>query len=163
VSSLVAAFAFDGAIRSSVLALKYEGLRAMAPVLGGEMATRWGTRRKLPDAVVPIPLHRSRLRSRGYNQAELLAGPVSELLERPIRSDLLRRIIDSPAQAGASDETERAKRVSGVFGASSDVADLHILLVDDVATTTSTINSAAQTLLDAGAWGVSALVLAREL
>jgi competence protein ComFC len=163
VSSLVAAFAFDGAIRSSIHALKYDGLRAVAPALGDEMADRWGTRRKLPDVVLPIPLHRSRLRSRGYNQSELLARPVSARLGVPMDTGLLRRVVDTPSQAAATDEAERAKRVKGVFEAVGEVKDLHFLLIDDVATAGSTINSAAHTLLDAGAWGVSALVLAREL
>lgn len=163
ISSLIAVFAFDGAIRSAVHALKYDGLRSIAPALGEEMASRWGDRRKAPDATVPVPLHRSRLRARGYNQAELLARPVAAHLGAPSRTDLLRRVVNSPSQAGAKDEAERAKRVRGVFEASPDVEGLHILLVDDVATTGSTINSAAKTLLDAGAWGVSAIVLAREL
>ena len=127
------------------------------------MASRWGDRRKVPDATVPVPLHRSRLRARGYNQAELLARPVAAHIGAPLRTDLLRRVVDSPSQAGAMNEAERAERVRGVFEASPRVEGLHILLVDDVATTGSTINSAAQTLLDAGAWGVSAIVLAREL
>ena len=127
------------------------------------MASRWGGRRRTPDIIVPIPLHRSRLRSRGYNQAELLAGPVAARLEVPVRTDILRRVVDSPSQAGAKDETERARRVRNIFAADAGVAGQHILLIDDVATTGSTINSAASALLDGGAWGVSALVLAREL
>ena len=163
VSSLIASFAFDGAIRSAVHSLKYEGLRAISPILSEEMGSRWGDRRKTPDVIVPIPLHRSRSRSRGYNQAELLAGPVAARLEVPMSTDLLRRVVDSPSQAGAKDEAERARHVRGIFSADAAVKDQHILLIDDVATTGSTINSAASTLLDAGAWGVSALVLAREL
>ena len=163
VSSLVATFAFDGAIRSAVHSLKYEGLRAISPILSDQMVSRWGDRRKTPDVVVPIPLHRSRLRSRGYNQAELLAGPVTTHLEVPLRTALLRRVVDSPSQASARDEAERARRVRGIFAADAGGKDRHILLVDDVATTGSTINSAASALLDAGAWGVSALVLARKL
>lgn len=163
VSSLVAVFAFDGAIRSAVHALKYDGLRAIAPALGEEMASRWGNRRKVPDVTVPVPLHRSRLRARGYNQAELLARPVGALIGTPLRTDLLRRVVDSPPQAGATNESVRVSRVRRVFEASPDVVGLHILLIDDVATTGSTINSAARALLDAGAWGVTALVLAREL
>ncbi|MDA1257018.1 MAG: phosphoribosyltransferase family protein [Chloroflexi bacterium] len=143
--------------------MKYDGLRSIAPALGDEMALRYGGRRKAPDAVVPVPLHRARLRSRGYNQAELLARPVAAETGAPLRTDLLRRVIDSPSQAAALDETERAERVRFAFEARPDVTGLHILLVDDVATTGSTINSAARTLLDSGAWGVSALVLAREL
>ena len=163
VSSLIAVFAFDGAIRSAVHALKFEGLTSIAPGLSEEMASRWGNRRKTPDVTVPVPLHRSRLRSRGYNQAELLARPVADLIGAPLRTDLLRRIAGSPPQSGARDEAERAARMLGAFEAAPGVDGLHILLVDDVTTTGSTINSAAQTLLDAGAWGVSALVLAREL
>lgn len=163
VSALVATFAFGGAIRTAVHALKYDGLRSIAPVLGEEMASRWGNRRKMPDAIVPVPLHRSRLRSRGYNQAELLARPVAAVIGVPLETSFLRRVVDSPSQAAATNEAERTRRVRNVFEAHADVEGLHILLVDDVATTGSTTNSAARTLLDSGAWGVSALVLAREL
>lgn len=163
VSSLIAVFAFDGAIRSAIHALKYDGLRSIAPALSEEMASRWGDRRKVPDATVPVPLHRSRLRARGYNQAELLARNVAAHTGAPLRTDLLRRVVDSPSQASSVGEAERAARVRDAFKAVAAVDGLHILLIDDVATTGSTINSAAQTLLEAGAWGVSALVLAREL
>ena len=118
------------------------------------------------SGVITVPaqdLHRAKLKSRGYNQSELLARPVAAHIEVQLRPDLLDRVIDSPSQAGATDEVERAKRVRDVFEAAAGVEGLHILLIDDVATTGSTINSAAQTLLDAGAWGVSALVLGREL
>ncbi|MCH8235514.1 MAG: ComF family protein [Chloroflexi bacterium] len=162
-SSLIAVFAFDGAIRSAIHALKYDGLRSIAPALSVEMAARWGDRRKVPDATVPVPLHRSRLRARGYNQAELLARNVAAHTGAPLRTDLLRRVVDSPSQASSVGEAERAGRVRDAFKAGAAVDGLHILLIDDVATTGSTINSAAQTLLEAGAWGVSALVLAREL
>ena len=97
------------------------------------------------------------------HQAALLAGPVATSLEVQLRTDLLRRVVDSPSQAGAKDEAERARHVRGIFVAGTGVKDQYVLLIDDVATTGSTIISAASALLDAGAWGVSALVLAREL
>ncbi len=162
-ASLVAVFAFDGAVRAAVHALKYDGVRGLIPLLGAEMMAAYGARRARPDAVVPVPLHRRRLRERGYNQAALLARPIAEALGAPVVPGLLERIIDTPRQVVATNEAERARQVAGAFLAGESARGRSVLLVDDVCTTASTLNSAARALRDAGAARVSALVLAREL
>ena len=80
---VTAVFQFEGAIRDAVHALKYRDLRAIAPTLGKELAEAVHSRHRNIDVVVPVPLHRRRLRSRGYNQAELLARPVAARIGAP--------------------------------------------------------------------------------
>ncbi len=119
--------------------------------------------RLVPDAIVPVPLHARRERSRGYNQAALLARPLADLLEAPVEGHLLRRTVDNRPQVESRAESARSRNVSGIFEAAQNVRDKRILLVDDVATTGSTLNECARTLRKAGARRVDAIVLAKEI
>lgn len=164
VDRLVAAYQYDGAVREAIHALKYEGLRAVAPELGRLMADVPALRRMEVDIVVPVPVHPSRLRSRGYNQSELLAKEVARRLSLPLDARAARRVRNSPPQARTPDERQRARQVEGAFeGAPDRVSGKRVLLVDDVATTCSTLNACAGALKTAGAVSVAAVVLAREV
>lgn len=94
------------------------------------------------DFIVPVPLHSKKLRSRGYNQAEIIAHGISEATEIPVISNNLIRVVFNPTQTKRT-KTERWKNVKGIF----DIIDeslfegKHILLVDDVITTGSTIEA----------------------
>ena len=117
---------------------------------------------KLPgDTLVPVPLHPRRLRSRGYNQSQLLARAAGKLLDIPVREDLVKRAKDSPPQVDARTSEQRRANVAGSFEASDEVEGLSVLLVDDVATTGSTLIACADALKDAGAASVWGLALAR--
>ena len=111
---------------------------------------------------MPVPLHRRRLRSRGYNQSHLLAKVVGKLLDMPVRQELLMRAKDLPPQVEVRSSEERRANVAGSFAAASGVEGLSILLVDDVATTGSTLFACAAALKEAGAASVWGLVLARD-
>ncbi len=164
VDRLIAAYQYDGAIREAIHALKYEGLRAVAPDLGGLMAEVPALHRMEVDVVVPVPVHPSRLRSRGYNQSELLAKEVAKRLSLPLDARAARRIRNSPPQARTPDEHQRARQVEGAFeGVPDRMSGRRVLLVDDVATTCSTLNACAGALKAAGAVWVAAIVLAREV
>jgi ComF family protein len=117
----------------------------------------------VPDAVVPVPLHRLRELERGYNQAEMLGRGVAEALGVPVDASLLSRPSPTRSQTRLS-RTDRWKNVSGAFavppGADGQVAGRTLLLVDDVLTTGSTAVAAAQTLLAAGAARVMLATLA---
>ena len=142
--------------------MKYRGWRAVAPGLGGLLAG-YLEKHKLPGEVfVPVPVYSRRLRSRGYNQSNLLAREAGKLLELPVREDLLKRANDSLPQVEARSREHRRANVAGSFQASADVVGMSILLVDDVATTGSTLSACADALKDAGAASVWGLVLARE-
>ena len=160
---MVAAYQMDGPIRSAVHALKYEGLTAIAPVLGGLLNDVYALDRLEVDFIVPVPLHSRRMRERGFNQAELLAGPVAAVRGLPIRTDVLKRVRNTEPQVATAGERERIASMRGAFVASGDLEGADMLLVDDVVTTTSTVNSAASALKAAGAGRVAVLALAREL
>ena len=160
---LIAVFQMGGAIRDAVLGLKYNDLRAVAPVLAEQMASHPSAGRLTLDAVLPVPLHPSRLRSRGYNQSELLARGVARQLDRPLDARSLRRRVNTPPLAKGVSEPERHAAMRGAFAVSGEMTGRRVLIVDDVATTCATLNACAAALKQAGAAYVAALVLAREI
>ena len=149
-------------MRESIHALKYRGIRAAADILSGLMAEYIRRNPVSVDVVVPTPLHVQRIRSRGYNQSALLARGIGLRLVLPIREDLLTRTANSPPQVEAQTRDERRNNVTGSFACLEDASGLTILLIDDVATTGSTLSECALVLKDAGASKVYALTLARD-
>jgi len=114
-----------------------------------------------PEALVPIPLHRARLRQRGYDQALELAKPMGRALHVPVRDDLLRRVRATAAQS-ERDAAARRRNMRGAFAVVPGVAlPRHIALVDDVMTTGATLHAAARALRRAGVERVDAWVCAR--
>jgi ComF family protein len=113
---------------------------------------------------MPVPLHRTRLRSRGFNQALLLAYGISERFGVPLCYDNLARIRPTRPQVELT-VRERAENVRGAFGLQrpGEVAERKVLLIDDVFTTGATMNECARVLKDAGAASVTVLTLARTL
>ena len=157
-SLCICAFAYESAVRQLIHHLKYHSNATVAPLLGLHMcaalldapATRdW-------DAGVPVPLHPSKLRLRGYNQAELLAQEITGCFGLSLRTDLLLRVKATISQTKRSAE-ERRSIMQGVFEAVPAVAGLSILLVDDVLTTGATATACAEALLSAGAKDVTLL------
>jgi ComF family protein len=116
------------------------------------------------DAVVPVPLDRSRLRERGYNQAELIARPLARLLGIPFRSYLLVRTRPRPNQLRLT-RRERWETVRGAYATCNTAAvdNLRVLLVDDVFTTGATLDACSRALKGAGAAQVVGLTVARAL
>lgn len=114
-----------------------------------------------PDALVPVPLHPSRLRERGYNQALELARPLGRTLGIPVRRDLLLRIRATAPQSRL-DAGARAANLRDAFEVPlHHEVPAHVALVDDVMTTGATLHAAADALLDAGVDRVDAWVCAR--
>jgi ComF family protein len=113
------------------------------------------------DLVLPVPLSKPRRRERGYNQAGLIARPLALALGLPYVPKALARCRDTRSQVGLSRE-QRRQNVNGVFQAGSEqVRDRRVLLIDDVATTGSTLSAAAGALLASGASQVYAFTAAR--
>lgn len=115
------------------------------------------------DVIIPVPLHFSRLQSRGYNQSELLAAGLAERLDRRIDTVSFSRTRNTPQQARLSLE-ERVKNVEGAFRVERKewIKGRTVLLVDDVTTSMSTLNCCAKALKDAEAKAVWCLTLARR-
>lgn len=162
---LIAASVYAGTARKAILALKFEGQRRVARSLGELLAAAVREAGERPDVIVPVPLHHSRLRARGYNQAELLARRCARLLGIPCRTDVLVRTRATPPQVGLS-LVDRRRNIAGAFALAggSRAAALTgqcIALLDDVATTSSTLDAAATALRGAGPAAILGLAVAR--
>lgn len=114
-----------------------------------------------PDALVPVPLHAARLRTRGYDQALELARPVARALGLPLLREVLQRTRPTTAQTRL-DAVERRRNLKAAFAVTPGTPlPGHVALVDDVMTTGATLESAARTLRRAGIARVDAWVCAR--
>lgn len=113
--------------------------------------------------ILPIPLHRQRLRWRGFNQALEIGKIISLLLKIPLKEDILFRQKDTKPQVGLKEEKEKKKNIEGVFKIENKdkIQDKKIILLDDVATTLSTIEEAAKVLKENGVKEVWGLAIAK--
>lgn len=139
-------------VSGAVYRFKYNNKRSYAGIFAEELARRYGEQLKIwkIDEIIPIPLHSSRKRKRGYNQAELIAQELSVLTGIPCRSDVLFRIKKTKPQKELDDE-ERKRNLTGAFAVSGIWrAPQNILLIDDIYTTGSTMERAAKMLKMAG-------------
>jgi ComF family protein len=115
------------------------------------------------ELIVPVPLGRKRLKERGYNQVGLIAFPLALAMNIKYSPKALSRDRETRTQVGLT-KLERQSNVLGAFRAKKDLVAGHkILLIDDVATTGSTLSSCAEALCTAGAQDVFALTVARAL
>jgi ComF family protein len=161
---------YTGNLRKAILQLKFHGREFLANRLGEFLAQAFKALSEPDSAIVaPVPLHASRRRQRGFNQAELLARGLVRWLRRKERfeglqfvADLLRRTRATLPQVGLS-VSARRQNVSGVFSVARPerVRNRTIVLVDDVMTTGATLSACAAALKRAGASRVLALSLAR--
>lgn len=156
----VTLYEHDLSVRAAVLALKFGGdaWRGRGMGLLFLHAKRYVDELDI-DCIVPVPLHRRRLVTRGYNQAERIARGVSAALGIPVKTTLLRRVSHNPAQAQSSEEERRNRE--NPFAARGGTCQ-RIMLVDDVITTGTTLAQAAQTLVDAGHQTQLMLAVARQ-
>lgn len=113
--------------------------------------------------IIPVPLHISREKHRGFNQAELIARTVGAILTLPLQTDVMIRTRSTKPQTGTHSKKDRESNLKGAFQVINPAAieDKNILLVDDVITSGATISEATATLKDSGAKKVIAFVLAR--
>ena len=162
VDGIRAPFILDGVVRRAVHRLKYGNLRAAAPQLGRIMGEHLMSHKIPGQLVVPVPLHPARLRQRGYNQSELLAKGVARTAGFPLGKQLLTRTKNTPPQVASQGREQRRSNVDGSFQCQADLSGVSLILIDDVATTGSTLSACAAALKTAGATSVHALVLARE-
>jgi ComF family protein len=117
---------------------------------------------ELPDYIVPMPLHAKRLRERGFNQAVEIARRVSKSTHVPLFADACQRIRDTPSQTQLPWK-EREKNIRGAFACKADFSRKHVVILDDVMTTGTSVNELAKLLRTHGATYVSAWVVARTL
>lgn len=151
---------YTGVGKEIVHALKYKGYTGVVERLAIPLMLGVLDARERFDVVAPVPLHRSRRRRRGFNQAELLARAIAERINAPVSGTLqvVRRTRDQVELSA----TQRRANVSGAFRAGASVWG-RVLLIDDVFTTGATMSACAESLLRAGAREVHALSLCRTV
>jgi ComF family protein len=155
---------YDETARRLVHRLKYGDRVELARALGGMMARAGAELMLDADVIVPVPLHRSRLWWRRFNQAMALAGALSRTSGVPCDPFLLARVKRTRSQVGLT-RTQRGDNLQGAFRVPADakphLAGKRVLLVDDVVTTGATANACSRALLRAGAESVDVLSFAR--
>jgi len=156
---------YEGTLRDAIHELKYQSKLPVVGELAQLMISFAGSHQRLMknvELVIPIPIHYTRERRRGFNQAEALAAPLAAALGLPMPHNVLVRTRPTKSQVDLEGE-ERRLNVLDAFGVTRPklVSGRVVLLVDDVLTTGSTADSAAQALLNAGAIEVRVLTLAR--
>jgi ComF family protein len=120
----------------------------------------WYQAEPLPDILLPMPLHDSRMQQRGYNQALEIAKPLAKACRMALDQNGIRRIKATQAQSGLSAK-ERAANLAGAFQAQTTYQDLRVAILDDVVTTGHTVNALANCLKQAGALDIHIWCVAR--
>ncbi|MGH7398868.1 MAG: ComF family protein [Candidatus Rokuibacteriota bacterium] len=150
--------------REALHALKFRGRRALAAPLGDLLteAVEGRLPAGLPELLLPVPLHPTRERERGFNQASLVARRIGRAWNRSVRNDVLVRPratrsqteLDAPARRGNVRNAFRLRRPQAIVGR-------HVVLVDDILTTGATLSECARCLREGGASTVGVLTVAR--
>jgi len=141
-----------GEIKKSIYRLKYKNRREYARTYGQEIVKQYEhwIRQRGIQAIIPIPLHAARKRQRGYNQAELIAKEIGRQMNIPVYTQVLKRSLHTKPQKNLDDK-ERKNNLKKAFKiAENDVKLRHVLLVDDIYTTGSTMDGATGALQRAG-------------
>jgi ComF family protein len=155
---------YTGVIKKLIHEFKYSGKDYLGKPLGGLM-NEFIRDYRLPieylDFIIPVPLHKSRMREREFNQAQLLSQEVAKEFNKKMLPDILERSRPTKTQTGLAPE-ERRKNVERSFTVREAklIKDANLLLIDDVLTTGATVNEAARALKDSGARIVFVMTLA---
>lgn len=154
---------FDSPVQNALHTIKYRRNIGLADAIAVDMAEfaqqlNWNV-----DMLIPIPLGKARMKERGYNQVALVAKPLAYELGIAYAPHGVRKVRETRTQVGLT-AAERRENVRAAYQADpSEVKRKSVLLMDDVATTGSTISACADALLSAGASEVCALTIARAL
>ena len=149
-----AAFIYNkgNAMQKLIHELKYRGRKDIGTFLGREVGKDISSISLFQDIdyIIPVPLHPRKKKKRGYNQSEIIASGIQDITDIPLRTDLLIRSEFSATQTRKS-KYDRWKNVEHIFALTlpEELHSKHILLVDDVITTGSTMEACIQTLLSA--------------
>lgn len=143
---------YNDAAKDSMVKIKYKNKREYIDFYTEAICRRYEKQiaRMGADVLVPVPVHPSRMKTRGYNQAELLARGIGRSLGIPVRSDLLRRSRKTAPQKELN-PAERLKNLEQAFEAEGNFAGIEtVILIDDIYTTGSTIEACTRALKRAG-------------
>jgi len=156
----IAPLAYEFPVDAAIKALKFQRKLFYAPAFAEVLCEACALLPNNIDAVVPVPLHWRRRWFRGFNQAHEIAKPVAKKLGVPILGNV-RRKRSTPFQSGLS-ARERTKNLRSAFAVRGELSCEHVLIVDDVMTTGTTVRQLARVVKKAGANKVSVLAIARS-
>ncbi len=153
--------AYEGSLREALHRFKYHGDKRAGRFLAGLLLAGPGTEADRPDLVIPVPLHPSRLRQRGYNQAMLLAESLAKDWQVELDHRILQRSAITQPQSNLG-RSDRLANLDGAFrlAAEGRVRGKKVLLVDDIITTGSTLEACGAVLRQAGPVGLQAVCVA---
>ena len=147
-------YPYETPIPHMITQLKFHGNFKYAHFLSMQMISKikqdWYENQALPDLLLPVPLHPQRLIKRGFNQALELAKPVAKAINRPLDLYGVTRIKPTIAQSGLS-KVVRKQNITGAFMSQQMYHGKHIAIIDDVATTLSTVTEISHLLKQQGA------------
>ncbi len=158
---VVAAASYAFPVDAMIHSLKYQANLAMAPILANLLMPQIDPL-TFPDFIVPMPLHPTRLRERGFNQALEIARHIVKKTGIAMLPNACKRVKNTASQTGLPWK-EREKNIRGAFACEMDLTGKHIAVLDDVMTTGATLNELARVLRKCGAVKVSGWVVARTL
>ncbi len=161
IAYIMSPFEYTKNIRQTILDFKFKSCYAYAPLFACLMEDYlnsyniWDTF----NYIIPVPLHKQRLKERGYNQSELIAKYISEALSIPMLTNTLKRIRYTQRQSSMQ-KMDRVLNVKNAFSCEESLSGKKILLFDDICTTGNTLQACASALNKAGAEHICALTLA---
>jgi len=155
-------FPYQGVIKKAVPRIKFGKNKELARLFGCILGSVLQKERVRADIIAPVPLSDERLNERGFNQASEIAYPVARMCNIPFAERCLVRVRDTKRQTELKDYALRASNVHGAFAVSDewDVSGMTVVIIDDVATTGSTLHEAAEALYKAGASKVLCMAFA---
>lgn len=158
---ILSPFHYDAPIDHLISRFKFNGKLHTGRLLSSLLGDFIGQQQiKLPELIVPVPLHSTRLRKRGYNQSLELARPLSRRFNIPLDYACCRRIKPTASQSDL-ERSERRRNIRGAFEVTTDLKGAHIVLIDDVVTTGSTVSELAREFIRAGVKRVDVWAVAR--
>lgn len=149
---LICGFEYKSYMKKLMLQYKFENKRYLAKSFGDLLFYKLQKYKISADIIVPVPIHKKRARTRGYNQSLYIAKVVSELMGIPCSFDILTKDINNQKQS-LLDLKSRIKNVQGVYTlrSNSKIKDKTVLLIDDIYTTGMTVNECSKILKRGGA------------
>ncbi len=156
----LALFRYEEPVRHLIHALKFQARYSCARLMGDLLADKLVDLEEKPGAIIPVPLHPSRYRERGYNQSLEIARTLSNRLDIPLDYQSCTRVHATQAQTELT-AVQRRRNIKNAFAIAKPLTATHVAILDDVVTTGATVNELAKVLRKAGAGRIDVWACAR--
>lgn len=158
-------FKYESLVRKLILQYKFSNKAYLSHFFAGEIVKNEENQKLLKqyDMIIPVPMHKKKMKKRGYNQTELVAEELAQKLEIELRKDIITKVVNTTTQSKLGGK-ERKTNIQHAFFIKNDieVEDKKVILLDDIYTTGATSQECSRVLKDAGATEILVLVLAKD-